>query len=79
MRVSAKADYAVRAAAELAAAADGPVKGERLAEGFRAHLIKPVQAIDLVTAVAAAVSTGSGLRQSATRDGASENGSPSSS
>jgi Rrf2 family protein len=32
MRVSAKADYAVRAAAELAAAAgDGPVKGERLA------------------------------------------------
>lgn len=33
MRVSAKADYAVRAAAELAAVADGePVKGERLAE-----------------------------------------------
>lgn len=33
MRVSAKADYAVRAAAELAAAAgEGPVKGERLAE-----------------------------------------------
>src|SRR5215475_13054971 len=33
MRVSAKADYAVRAAAELAAAGDdGPVKGERLAE-----------------------------------------------
>ena len=33
MRVSAKADYAVRAAAELAAAEDeGPVKGERLAE-----------------------------------------------
>jgi Rrf2 family protein len=33
MRVSAKADYAVRAAAELAAAADGePVKGEQLAE-----------------------------------------------
>jgi Rrf2 family protein len=34
MRVSAKADYAVRAAAELAAAEaaeDGPVKGERLA------------------------------------------------
>jgi Rrf2 family protein len=32
MRVSAKADYAVRAAAELAAADEGPVKGERLAE-----------------------------------------------
>ncbi len=33
MRVSAKADYAVRAAAELAAAGDeGPVKGERLAQ-----------------------------------------------
>jgi Rrf2 family protein len=33
MRVSAKADYAVRAAAELAAAVGtGPVKGERIAE-----------------------------------------------
>ena len=32
MRVSAKADYAVRAAAELAAAGEEPVKGERLAE-----------------------------------------------
>ncbi|MDQ5894578.1 MAG: hypothetical protein QG596_839 [Actinomycetota bacterium] len=33
MRVSAKADYAVRAVAELAAAPDGgPVKGERLAD-----------------------------------------------
>lgn len=32
MRVSAKADYAVRAAAELAAAEEGPIKGERLAE-----------------------------------------------
>ena len=33
MRVSAKADYAVRAALELAAQADkGPIKGERLAE-----------------------------------------------
>jgi Rrf2 family protein len=31
MRVSAKADYAIRAAVELAAAGDGPVKGERLA------------------------------------------------
>jgi Rrf2 family protein len=32
MRVSAKADYAVRAAAELAAVGEGPVKGERLAD-----------------------------------------------
>ena len=32
MRVSAKVDYAVRAAAELAAAGDGPVKGEALAQ-----------------------------------------------
>ena len=32
MRVSAKADYAVRAAAELAAHDDGPVKGELLAD-----------------------------------------------
>jgi Rrf2 family protein len=32
VRVSAKVDYAVRAAVELAAAEDGPVKGDRLAE-----------------------------------------------
>jgi Rrf2 family protein len=32
MHVSAKADYAVRAAAELAAAGKGPVKGDRIAE-----------------------------------------------
>jgi Rrf2 family protein len=32
MRVSAKADYAVRAAVELAASEEGPIKGERLAE-----------------------------------------------
>lgn len=32
MRVSAKVDYAVRASIELAAAADGPVKGERIAQ-----------------------------------------------
>ena|SRR5438132_617192 len=32
MRISAKADYAVRAAIELAAAGDGPVKGERIAQ-----------------------------------------------
>jgi Rrf2 family protein len=32
MRVSAKVDYALRAGAELAAAGDGPVKGERIAQ-----------------------------------------------
>jgi Rrf2 family protein len=32
VRVSAKADYAVRAAIELAAAGGGPVKGERIAQ-----------------------------------------------
>ena len=32
MRVSAKADYAIRAAVELAAAGDGPVKGDRVAQ-----------------------------------------------
>ena len=38
MRVSAKADYAIRAAVELAAAGDGPTKGDRLA---RAQQIPP--------------------------------------
>jgi len=32
VRVSAKADYAIRAAVELAANGDGPVKGERIAQ-----------------------------------------------
>src|SRR5205809_292408 len=32
MRVSAKVDYALRAVIELAAAGDGPVKGERIAQ-----------------------------------------------
>jgi Rrf2 family protein len=32
VRVSAKADYALRAVIELAAIADGPVKGERIAQ-----------------------------------------------
>ena len=32
MKVSAKADYAVRAAVELASAGDGPVKAERIAQ-----------------------------------------------
>jgi Rrf2 family protein len=33
--VSAKADYAIRAAVELAAAGDGPVKGDRIAKAQR--------------------------------------------
>jgi Rrf2 family protein len=32
VRVSAKADYAIRAALELAAAGEGPVKGDRIAQ-----------------------------------------------
>lgn len=32
MKVSAKADYAIRAAVELAAGGDGPIKGERIAQ-----------------------------------------------
>jgi Rrf2 family protein len=35
VRVSAKADYAIRAAVELAAAGDGPTKGEQLAQAQR--------------------------------------------
>jgi Rrf2 family protein len=35
VRVSAKADYAIRAAVELAAAGDGPTKGDRLAQAQR--------------------------------------------
>jgi Rrf2 family protein len=38
MRVSAKADYAVRAAIELASAGDGPVKGERIADAQKIPL-----------------------------------------
>ncbi|HUY71772.1 MAG TPA: Rrf2 family transcriptional regulator [Gaiellaceae bacterium] len=33
MRVSAKADYAVRAMVELAAAGEGPIKAERISQG----------------------------------------------
>jgi DNA-binding IscR family transcriptional regulator len=32
VRVSAKVDYALRAAVQLAAAGEGPTKGERIAE-----------------------------------------------
>ena len=56
MRVSAKADYAVRAAAELAAAEEGPVKGERLAEAqdipfqFLEHILLELKHAGLVRA-----------------------------
>ena len=36
MRISAKADYAVRAATELASAKEGPTKGDAIA---RAHMM----------------------------------------
>jgi len=57
MRVSAKADYAVRAAAELAAAGDdGPVKGERLADAqdiplqFLEHILLELKHAGIVRA-----------------------------
>jgi Rrf2 family protein len=56
MRVSAKADYAVRAAAELAAVDDGPVKGERLSEAqdiplqFLEHILLELKHAGLVRA-----------------------------
>src|SRR6185312_11116787 len=57
MRVSAKADYAVRAAVELAAVGDeGPVKGERLAEAqeiplqFLEHILLELKHARLVRA-----------------------------
>ena len=44
VRVSAKADYAVRAAVELAAAGEGPVKGERIAaaQGIPANFLENI-------------------------------------
>lgn len=57
MRVSAKADYAVRAAAELAAAGDEePVKGEKLAEAqdiplqFLEHILLELKHAGIVRA-----------------------------
>jgi Rrf2 family protein len=57
MRVSAKADYAVRAAAELAAAdGDRPVKGERLADAqdiplqFLEHILLELKHAGIVRA-----------------------------
>jgi Rrf2 family protein len=57
MRISAKADYAVRAALELAAAHDGePIKGERLAEAqgiplqFLEHILLELKHARLIQA-----------------------------
>src|SRR3954449_13287977 len=56
MRVSAKADYAVRAAAELAASAEGPVKGEKLADAqdiplqFLEHILLELKHAGIVRA-----------------------------
>jgi len=58
MRVSAKADYAVRAAAELAVAGgdDGPVKGEKLADAqdiplqFLEHILLELKHAGIVRA-----------------------------
>lgn len=56
MRVSAKTDYAVRAAAELAAHPDGPVKGERLADSqdiplqFLEHILLDLKHAGIVRA-----------------------------
>jgi Rrf2 family protein len=56
MRISAKADYAVRAAVEMAAAGDEPVKGERLADAqdiplqFLEHILLELKHARLVRA-----------------------------
>ena len=56
MRISAKADYAVRAAAELASAGDDPVKGEKIAEAqeiplqFLEHILLELKHARLVRA-----------------------------
>jgi Rrf2 family protein len=56
MRISAKADYAVRAAVEMAAAGDEPVKGEKLAEAqdiplqFLEHILLELKHARLVRA-----------------------------
>lgn len=56
MRVSAKTDYAVRAAAELAASPGGPIKGERLAEAqdiplqFLEHILLDLKHAGIVRA-----------------------------
>jgi len=56
VRISAKADYAVRAAVELAAAGEEPVKGEKLAEAqdiplqFLEHILLELKHARLVRA-----------------------------
>jgi Rrf2 family protein len=56
MRISAKADYAVRAAVEMAAAGDDPMKGERIAEAqdiplqFLEHILLELKHARLVRA-----------------------------
>src|SRR5436189_5177497 len=56
MRISAKADYAVRAAVEMAAAGDQPVKGEAMAEAqgiplqFLEHILLELKHARLVRA-----------------------------
>ena len=56
MRITAKADYAVRAAVEMAAAGDQPVKGEKLAEAqgiplqFLEHILLELKHARLVRA-----------------------------
>ena len=56
MRITAKADYAVRAAVELAAAGDEPMKGEKLAEAqqiplqFLEHILLELKHARLVRA-----------------------------
>ena len=56
MRISAKADYAVRAAVELAGAGEDPVKGEKLAEAqgiplqFLEHILLELKHARLVRA-----------------------------
>ncbi|MDQ2622916.1 MAG: Rrf2 family transcriptional regulator [Actinomycetota bacterium] len=56
MRVSAKSDYAVRAAVELAASPEGPVKGERLADSqdiplqFLEHILLDLKRAGIVRA-----------------------------
>ncbi|CAN5506181.1 Rrf2 family transcriptional regulator [soil metagenome] len=56
MRISAKADYAVRAAIELAGAGDDPVKGEKLSEAqhiplqFLEHILLELKRARLVRA-----------------------------
>jgi Rrf2 family protein len=56
MRISAKADYAVRAAVELAAAGDEPIKGEKLSEAqqiplqFLEHILLELKHARLVRA-----------------------------